>query len=79
MPILVEVVPPSCIWRGGMAVSLFVNNLPQDGPIYVSFGGTIVDTVGVQYGSLRSTHRSKSVSEDPRCADMQGPTRAMPM
>ena len=79
MPTLVEVVPPSCKWHDGIIVSLFVNNLPQDGPIYARFGGAVVDTVGVQYDSLRFTHRSNSVSENPPCADMQGPAGAMPM
>ena len=48
MPTLDEAVPASCSWRGGIVISLFVNNLPQDGPIYARFGGTVVKTVGVQ-------------------------------
>ena len=47
-PMLVEVVPSSSTPPGGITVSLFVNNLPQDGPIYARFGSTVVDTVGVQ-------------------------------
>ena len=47
MPTLDEAVPSSCNWRGGIAVSLFVNDLPQDGPVYARFGGTVVSTVGV--------------------------------
>ena len=48
MPTLDEAVPASCSWRGGIVISLFVNNLPQDGPIYARFGETVVKTVGVQ-------------------------------
>jgi hypothetical protein len=48
MPTLDEAVPASCSWRGGIVISLFVNNLPQDGPIYARFGDTVVKTVGVQ-------------------------------
>ena len=48
IPTLFDVVPPSCTWHSGTVVSLFVNNLPQDGPIYARFGGTVVNTVGVQ-------------------------------
>ena len=48
MPTLDEAVPASCSWRGGIVISLFVNNLPQDGPIYARFGDTVVKTVGFQ-------------------------------
>jgi len=76
IPTLDEVVPPSCNWRGGIAVSLFVNNLPQDGPIYARFGGIVVRTVGVPYNSLRFAYRPNSGSEDPPCAGMHGPIGA---
>lgn len=46
MPTLLEVVPPSCSWHDEIVVSLFVHNLPQDGPIYARFGGSVVATVG---------------------------------
>ena len=47
-PTLDEVLPASCSWRGGIIISLFVNNLPQDGPIYARFGHIVVKTVSVQ-------------------------------
>lgn len=46
IPTLFDVIPPSCTWDTGSDVSLFVNNLPQDGPIYARFGGIVVATVG---------------------------------
>lgn len=78
MPTLDEAIPSSCNWRGGTTVSLFVNNLPQDGPIYARFGDTVVNTVSVQYNPLRFTHRPNPVSENPPCVDMQGPASARP-
>ena len=47
MPTLDEALPASCSWRGGIIISLFVTNVPQDGPIYARFGHTVVKTVGV--------------------------------
>ena len=81
MPTLDEVVPASCSWRGGIVISLFVNNLPQDGPIYARFGHIVVKTVGVQ----RSVQFNqvcllpKTGSEDPPCAGMHGSGGARPM
>jgi hypothetical protein len=65
MPTLDEAVPPSCNWRGGILISLFVTNLPQGGPIYARFGEKVVKTVSVQCSSLRFAHRSNPGSEDP--------------
>ena len=79
MPTLDEVVPPSCIWRGGIPVSLFVSNLPQDGQLYARFGYVVVKTVRVQSNSLRVAHRSHSGSEDPSCTGLQGPGSSRPM
>ena len=45
IPILEEVIPASCNWRGGIYVSLLINNLPPDGPVYARFGCIVVPTV----------------------------------
>ena len=79
VPTLDEVVPPSCSWRGGIFITLFVSNLPQDGLIYARFGYIVVRTVRVQRNSSRVTHRSNSGSEDPPCVGMQGPCGVRPM
>ncbi len=81
MPTLDEAVPASCNWRGGIVISLFVNNLPRDGPIYARFGHTVVKTVGVPC-SMQFNEVCLSLelgSEDPRCAGMQGPSSTRPM
>ena len=81
MPTLDEAVPASCSWRGGVAISLFVNNLPQDGPIYARFGHIVVKTVGLQ-GSMQFTEvclLPEPGSEDPPCTGMQGPGSTRPM
>jgi hypothetical protein len=44
-PTLIETVPSSCNWRGGIRISLFVENLPFGGSIYARFGGVVVSTV----------------------------------
>jgi hypothetical protein len=79
MPTLDEAVPRSCSWRGGIDVSLFVNNLPQDGPIYARFGDTVVKTVGVPCNSMTFAYCLNSELEDPPCAGMQGPGSDRPM
>ena len=81
MPTLDEAVPASCSWRGGIAISLFVNNLPQEGPIYARFGHIVVKTVGLQ-GSMQFNEGCLLLelgSEDPPCTGMQGPGSAGPM
>jgi hypothetical protein len=79
VPTLDEVLPPSCSWRGGIFITLFVSNLPQNGIIYARFGYIVVRTVRVQRNSSRVTHRSNSGSEDPPCVGMQGPCGVGPM
>ena len=44
-PILTEVIPASCNWRGGISVSLVIDNLPPGGSIFVKFGCVAVPTV----------------------------------
>ena len=65
MPTLDEAVPSNCTWRGGIFISLFVSNLPPDGPLYARFGLTVVKTVRVQCNSLRVADRLDIGSEDP--------------
>jgi len=72
VPTLDEAVPPSCSWRGGIYISLFVNNLPHDGRVYARFGLNVVKTVRVQCTASRVAHRSSSGSEEPACSGMQG-------
>jgi len=79
MPTLDEAVPPSCCWHGGIVLSLFVNNLPQDGPIYARFGYHVVKTVRVHTNPSKVAHRSNPGSEGPWCAGMQGPGSGRPM
>ena len=81
MPTLDEAIPASCSWRGGIVISLFVNNLPQDGPIYARFGHIVVKTVSVQcLMQFNEARLSRELgSEDPPCAGMQGPGGARPM
>jgi len=78
MPTLYEVVPASHSRRGGI-VSLFVSNLPPDGPIYARFKDIVVKTVGVECNSLRFAYRPNSGPEDPPCIDMQGSVGTGPM
>ena len=81
MPTLDEAVPASCSWRGGIVISLLVNSLPQDGPIYARFGHIVVKTVGVQC-SMQFNELCLSLepgSENPPRVGMQGPSGARPM
>ena len=73
MPTLDEAVPASCNWRGGIFISLYVSNLPPDGPLYARFGYIVVKTVRVQFNILRVAHRSHLGSEDLPYTVMQGP------
>ena len=45
IPTLTEAIPASCNWRGGIYVSLLIDNVPPDGPIYARFGCNVVPTV----------------------------------
>lgn len=79
MPTLDEAVPASCSWRGGIFVSLYVSDLPQDAPLYARFGYNVVRTVCVRFNPLRVAHRSHPGSEDPPYIGMQGPGGRGPM
>lgn len=44
-PTLTEVVPSNYNWRGGIRVSLYIDNLPSGGSVYARFGSVVVSTV----------------------------------
>lgn len=44
-PTLTEAIAASCNWRGGIYVSLLIDNVPPDGLIFARFGAIVVPTV----------------------------------